>query len=201
MTCTRCLSLSSNRSQIVHPDILMDFGKPCLLLVVGEAPSAEEDRLGRGFVGRAGNTLHKLLDEFGLVRGRDYGCANLVRCRPPENRKPTMEEVQNCRPHLEDTIANAKPRVLLAVGDSAASVFYGGGSLTERLAWAENLLYRPHSVEVHPALLAVLRDHDTRVVPALHTSPLAWNRNAPDGRKWSEVGREQVGVTERLLAN
>lgn len=93
--CSRCDSLCASRKQIVAPD-LPDFGRACRLLVIGEAPGADEDAQGKGFVGRAGRVLHRLLESAGLSRGYDYGCANIVRCRPPDNRRPTADEVWNC---------------------------------------------------------------------------------------------------------
>ncbi|WP_206611773.1 uracil-DNA glycosylase [Acidithiobacillus sulfuriphilus] len=127
MICERCPSLWASRTRIVETD-LPDFGRPCRILAIGEAPGTDEDAQGRGFVGRAGRGLHNLLKQHGLRRGYDYGCANIVRCRPPDNRKPSAEERANCLPHLAETILMAKPDALLLVGNTAAQTFLGGGS-------------------------------------------------------------------------
>ncbi|MBU2724793.1 uracil-DNA glycosylase [Acidithiobacillus ferridurans] len=192
--CARCPSLCASRTQIVQPDT-PDFGRPCKLLVIGEAPGADEDREGKGFVGRSGRMLHHLLEEQGLRRGYDYGCANIVRCRPPENRKPTAEEIWNCLPRLADTILQAHPTALLLVGGTAVSVFLGGGTLAHQVAASRGFpavrfgRFSPS----HPILAKTLASlQEIVAIPMPHTSPLAWNRKSKDGTPWSAIGREQV---------
>ena len=190
--CRRCHGLCDSRTQIVPPD-LPEWGRPCRLLVIGEAPGADEDRQGKGFVGRSGRTLHGLLEEHGVFRGVHYGCANIVRCRPPGNRRPTAEEVSNCLPFLENILRKARPEVVLLVGASATTAFCGDGSLSDRMADLERSGYRADKGLCHAALSEVLEGQDApRVFAMPHTSPLAWNRNAPDGRKWSVWGQEVV---------
>ncbi|MBU2793100.1 uracil-DNA glycosylase [Acidithiobacillus thiooxidans] len=202
MTCQKCPSLCASRTQIVEPD-LPEFEcasgtsvadrRPCRVLVIGEAPGADEDAQGKGFVGRAGRTLHRLLEEHGLRRGFDYGCANIVRCRPPENRKPTKDEVGNCLSRLSETLVRAKPDALLLVGGTAVSVFCGPGALWGCIQEANREEYRTRNpLLAHQAVREYLSQYRPLLVPMPHTSPLAWNRNAPDGRKWAEVGAEQV---------
>ena len=203
MTCEKCEALCASRARIVEPD-LPEFGRPCRVLVVGEAPGADEDAQGKGFVGRAGRTLHALLEEHGLRRGYEYGCANIVRCRPPENRRPTKTEIGNCLPNLSEVISRTRPRVVLAVGDTAARVFMGKPGLMENIDRLHHADQRPGPF-LHGSLLHVTWPFETRLFIMPHTSPLAWNRNAPDGcrqhgRKWSEIGREQVRLmAERIL--
>lgn len=132
MECTRCPNLCVSRTKIVSPD-LPEFGRPCRLLVIGEAPGADEDREGKGFVGRAGRILHRLLEEQSLHRGYDYGCANVVRCRPPENRKPIEMEIDNCVPFLVETIIKARPQALLLVGATPTKMICGAGALLDRI--------------------------------------------------------------------
>lgn len=201
MTCQKCEALCASRTQIVEPD-LPEFGRPCRVLVIGEAPGADEDIQGRGFVGRAGRTLHRLLEEHGLHRGFDYGCANVVRCRPPENRKPTSNETANCLFLLKNTLEAAKPQALLLVGGSAVAAFCGAGSLWVRIQESrQENLYPCNAYLAHPTVQAYLNQNYPLLVPMPHTSPLAWNRNAPDGRKWSEVGKEQISLlSSRLLS-
>ncbi|MET0281812.1 MAG: uracil-DNA glycosylase [Steroidobacteraceae bacterium] len=88
-------------------------------LVVGEAPGAEEDRQGEPFVGRAGQLLNNMLLGIGLRREQVF-IANVLKCRPPNNRDPLPAEVAQCLPYLERQIALLKPRILLAVGRIAA---------------------------------------------------------------------------------
>lgn len=191
--CIRCPDLVRSRSQVVLPT---PAGR---LLAIGEAPGAEEDVRGEGFVGAAGRTLDQLLREHGLERGRDYGVANIVRCRPPGNRKPTAAEIEACLPYLAETLATHRPRVLLLVGASAAQTFLGRGALYEQiLASREDA--RPNPALAHPALAQVLQVIEgLRIIPMPHTSGLAWNRRAPDGRLWRELGGEQVSLAVRLL--
>ena len=88
-------------------------------LVVGEAPGADEDRQGEPFVGRAGKLLNPMLLAIGLRREQAY-IANILKCRPPENREPTPAEAAQCRPFLERQMALIRPRIILAVGRVAA---------------------------------------------------------------------------------
>ncbi len=88
-------------------------------LVVGEAPGAEEDRQGEPFVGRAGGLLNSMLRGIGLAREQVF-IANVLKCRPPNNRDPEPEEVAQCLPYLERQIALLRPRIMLAVGRIAA---------------------------------------------------------------------------------
>jgi DNA polymerase len=113
--CTSC-GLSTTRTQVVFGE-----GDPSArLLVVGEAPGAEEDRTGRPFVGRSGQLLERLLaEEAGLARS-DCFIANVVKCRPPDNRDPRRVEVETCRPYLAEQIRLIAPVVVLTVGNFAA---------------------------------------------------------------------------------
>jgi DNA polymerase len=112
--CTRC-GLCSTRTQTV-------FGvgnEQAEWLIVGEAPGAEEDRQGEPFVGRAGQLLNSMLRAIGLAREQVY-IANVLKCRPPGNRDPTVGEAAECLPFLEQQIALLKPKIMLAVGRIAA---------------------------------------------------------------------------------
>jgi DNA polymerase len=89
------------------------------LLVIGEAPGADEDRQGEPFVGRAGQLLDAMLAAIGLARKEVY-IANILKCRPPGNRDPQASEVERCTPYLERQIELIRPRAVLAVGRIAA---------------------------------------------------------------------------------
>lgn len=112
--CTAC-ALWASRTQTV-------FGvgdRQAGWLVVGEAPGADEDRVGEPFVGRAGKLLNPMLQAIGLKREQVY-IANILKCRPPENRDPAPQEAACCRPFLERQIALIRPRIILAVGRISA---------------------------------------------------------------------------------
>lgn len=198
MLCERCSSLCASRTQIVLPD-MPETGHFFRVLVVGEAPGADEDAQGRGFVGRAGRTLHTLMEDHGFVRGQDYGCANLVRCRPPDNRRPSRAERDNCFGYLLDTISAMKPKAILAVGDSAASAFTGHAGLMDNINRLTALDYSPFSLFERGSPLDMRWPYGTKLFAIPHTSPLAWNRNAPDGRKWAQIGRVQIGKLVKLM--
>src|SRR5512139_1278133 len=114
-TCTRCPDLVANRTQTV-------FGvgnHTADWLVIGEAPGAEEDIHGEPFVGRAGQLLNAMLLAIGLKREQVF-IANILKCRPPNNRDPKPEEAANCAPYLQRQIALIQPKIILAVGRIAA---------------------------------------------------------------------------------
>jgi len=109
--CTRCEELCASRSRIVNGVGATDAE----LLFVGEAPGAQEDAEGEPFVGRSGDVLTEALRDRGLAR-RDVRITNCVRCRPPENRDPTVEERENCREYLEAEIDAVDPAVVVTLG-------------------------------------------------------------------------------------
>jgi uracil-DNA glycosylase family 4 len=113
-SCTAC-SLHKSRKQTV-------FGTgnyKAELMFVGEAPGAEEDKQGKPFVGRAGQLLTEMIVAMGLHREEVF-IANILKCRPPNNRDPLLEEVEQCTPFLEKQIAFVKPKLLVALGRIAA---------------------------------------------------------------------------------
>jgi DNA polymerase len=113
--CTRCEQLCQTRTQTV-------FGvgsHSADWLVIGEAPGADEDRHGKPFVGRAGRLLNEMLLAIGQKREQVF-IANILKCRPPNNRDPRPEEVANCHDYLQRQIALVQPRIILAAGRIAA---------------------------------------------------------------------------------
>jgi DNA polymerase len=106
------------------------------VMIVGEAPGAEEDRTGKPFVGRAGQLLDRMLKSIGLDRGAVY-IANVVPWRPPGNRDPTPQEVAACKPFLERQIELADPDVVVCVGGASARALLGvkDGILRTRGRW------------------------------------------------------------------
>lgn len=118
-TCTRC-ELSQSRTQTVFGvgDQNADW------FIIGEAPGAEEDRRGEPFVGRAGQLLDQMLRAVGQQRESVF-IANILKCRPPNNRDPKPEEAAACRDHLERQIQFVRPKIILAVGKIAAQNLLG----------------------------------------------------------------------------
>ena len=181
--CVAC-RLHCGRTQVVLPD-----GPPGGLLAVGEAPGREEDARGVGFAGRAGRTLDQLLAGLGVER-QAYARTNVVRCRPPENRRPRADEIAACRHWLEATVRQWRPRVILAVGQSAAGQVMplpAGRYLDAVLATIEG-------DKPQPAFLGV------PVVPMPHTSPLAWHRSRPDGTPLREIGARAAASAVAMLS-
>jgi DNA polymerase len=148
--CTRC-ELHRGRTQTV-------FGvgrRDARLLVVGEAPGAEEDRQGEPFVGRAGILLNAMLRAIGLARADVY-IANILKCRPPANRDPKPEETAECTPYLERQIELIAPRAALAVGRIAAQHLLQSDEPIGRLRGKEfrfGARRIPLVVTYHPAYL------------------------------------------------
>ncbi|HVQ41690.1 MAG TPA: uracil-DNA glycosylase [Vicinamibacterales bacterium] len=113
--CTRCKLHKQGRKQIVF-----GVGNPNAdLMFVGEAPGADEDVQGEPFVGRAGQLLTKIIESIGLQRSDVY-IANVIKCRPPQNRNPEPDEVASCQPFLLQQIDTIQPRVIVALGTFAA---------------------------------------------------------------------------------
>jgi uracil-DNA glycosylase family 4 len=113
--CTRCKLHTLGRKQIVF-----GVGNPDAdLMFVGEAPGADEDVQGEPFVGRAGQLLTKIIEAIGMKR-EDVYIANLIKCRPPGNRNPEPDEVEQCEPFLLRQIDAIKPKVIVALGKFAA---------------------------------------------------------------------------------
>jgi uracil-DNA glycosylase family 4 len=112
--CTKC-PLAAGRTQVVF-----GVGDPDAQLVfVGEGPGREEDLAGEPFVGRSGQLLDRLmLEEIGITRDRCY-IANVVKCRPPQNRDPAPKEIEACHPYLEEQITLINPAVVITLGNFA----------------------------------------------------------------------------------
>jgi len=90
------------------------------ILIIGEAPGADEDEQGEPFVGRAGQLLNKMLEAIDIKRSDVY-IANIIKCRPPNNRRPTNEEINECEPYLHKQIELIKPKIILALGLTAVN--------------------------------------------------------------------------------
>jgi DNA polymerase len=154
--CRRC-EIGSTRRNSVYGE-----GDACAqLMVVGEGPGETEDKLGRPFVGRAGELLEKMLLAIDLPRADVFIC-NTVKCRPTfdtgtrlANRAPTPDEMKNCRPYLDEQIAIIRPRVILALGAPAAKSFLGErfSISKQRGQWFDGPLGIPILASFHPAYI------------------------------------------------
>ncbi len=156
----RACGLCGTRTQTV-------FGvgnRQASLLVIGEAPGADEDRAGEPFVGRAGQLLDRMLAALGLPRPQVY-IANILKCRPPGNRDPRPEETLRCQPFLARQIELIGPRVVLALGRISAQTLLGSDQPVGRLRgrWHElgsgSVALR---VTYHPAYLLRSPDQKAR---------------------------------------
>ncbi len=146
--CTRC-ELSTSRTNTVFGVGNADAD----WLIIGEAPGAEEDRRGEPFVGRAGQLLDQMLLAIGQSREQVF-IANILKCRPPNNRDPKPGEAAACREYLERQIELVRPKIILAVGRIAAQNLLGSDEPVGRMRG------RPHDlggiplvVTYHPAYL------------------------------------------------
>ncbi len=148
--CTLC-SLHRTRTQTV-------FGvgsEAADWMIIGEAPGAEEDRRGEPFVGRAGKLLDEMLRSVGMARESVF-IANLLKCRPPNNRDPAVDEAASCRAYLDRQIALIAPRLILAVGRIAAQHLLETDAPLGRLRGQKHYLNDgqvPVVVTYHPAYL------------------------------------------------
>lgn len=118
----------------------MGDGNPTApLMLIGEAPGKREDDLEKPFQGRAGQLLDEVLGELGVDRGQVF-IDNVVRCRPPENRRPETEEIDACRPYMKNVLSIIQPRVVVALGSTALYGMTGRTGITKlrgRKIWSK----------------------------------------------------------------
>lgn len=166
--CQRC-RLAKTRTNIV-------FGvgnSEADLMFVGEAPGFEEDKQGEPFVGRAGKLLDKIIVAMGLERADVY-IANVVKCRPPENRNPAVDEIQTCGPFLLQQVEKIQPKIIVALGTFAAQTLMQTeskiGALRGRFhAWPNAL--------AQATFETTLRLHSVQLMPTYHPAFLLRNPN------------------------
>lgn len=155
-TCSKC-RLAQGRHHAVYGEGVV---KP-LVMVIGEGPGADEDATGRPFVGRAGQYLDKWLASIGLFRDKNAYIANIVKCRPPENRTPEVDEIASCLPYVKRQIALVEPKLILLSGATAAHALLGRmegvGRLREQTFSYGSI---PMVVTYHPS--GVLRNPEFR---------------------------------------
>jgi len=154
--CQNC-SLGNSRSKFVF-----GVGDPdASLLLVGEAPGAEEDKRGEPFIGRAGKLLDKILSAINRSREKDVYICNVLKCRPPNNRDPIRSEVEKCEPYLLHQIRLINPRLIVALGRVAGQTLL---NVDKSLKTLRNTFHdyngTPLMVTYHPA--ALLRNQDLK---------------------------------------
>jgi uracil-DNA glycosylase family 4 len=125
--CTACTELAAARSHVV----IGDYPSGARVLLVGEAPGAQEDATGRPFVGRAGQALDAALEAAGLPRG-EVAVLNILKCRPPGNRRPLASEMANCRGWLDRQIALIDPAVIVGLGLTAVAGLWDGAATARK---------------------------------------------------------------------
>jgi DNA polymerase len=147
--CRRC-PLCEQRKQAVFG--VGNLSAPWLF--VGEGPGADEDEKGEPFVGQAGKLLDSMLAALRLARGREVYIANVVKCRPPGNRVPTPEEAAACAPYLDRQIGLIRPKIIVALGKTAAIRLTGNeSSLASLRGKVHDYRGIPLVISYHPAYL------------------------------------------------
>lgn len=151
LRCSKC-SLRSGCSQVVFGE-----GNPqARLMLVGEAPGSDEDRVGRPFVGRAGQLLDRILEAANIERKEIY-ITNVVKCRPPANRMPSQAEVESCRPYLTEQLELVKPKIVVCLGALATRNLIDRNTSITRVRGQWHQKGSHHLIATfHPA--ALLRD-------------------------------------------
>lgn len=156
--CTRC-DLAVSRTQVVP-----GAGPPdARVLLVGEAPGASEDRSGQPFVGSSGRLLGEVLTTAGLRR-EELFIANVVRCRPPENRSPRSSEIRACAGWLAEQLRLIRPAVVVTLGRFTLLHFVPGGKISQLQGEPLTVDYRSARITIYPLLhpAAILRARDRR---------------------------------------
>ena len=160
------------------------------LMFIGEAPGANEDRLGLPFVGQAGKLLEKLLGEIGLERG-DVFIANTLKCRPPDNRDPHPNEIETCQVYLSQQVELIEPSVICTLGNFATKLLRADTTGISRVHGQEEVrvigsravrlypLYHPAAALYTPSTLETLRSD-------FHRIPQLLTLGAPEQPAWVE---------------
>jgi len=154
--CNKCEKLCASRSQVVFGS-----GKPdAEVLFIGEAPGANEDKLGIPFCGMSGQVLNELLSSAGLSR-EDIFITNTILCRPENNRNPAKEEVANCKERLDRLIGIMDPKVIVTIGNFAT----------------ERILGKTGIKSLRGKLFSY---HDKKVVPVIHPASYLYSGRNPE---------------------
>ena len=156
------------------------------ILFVGEAPGRNEDEQGLPFVGRAGKNLDDLLFKVGLNSEEIY-IANILKCRPPENRDPSPEEIKSHTPWLIEQIKSIKPKVICSLGNYATKFFFSEGNV-------ELMGNQPGITQVHGKVKFVnLEGMRIKLIPLFHPAAIIYKRDIlPLWEKDMEIVKKEV---------
>ena len=189
--CDKC-ALHTGRTQIV-----VDRGNPgAAIMTIGEGPGRNEDETGLAFVGRAGQLFDKIMATVGIDTNRDMLIANVVKCRPPDNRNPKSEEAAECLPYLKRQIELVRPRVIVLLGATAlkhidksrtnfqmsdeAGKFF---TLNDYPGIRFMVLYHPAALLYNAKLKPAMWEHVKKLRRYLDEAGLSWKASATRGRK------------------
>ena len=174
-------------------------GQTGRILAIGEAPGAKEIAKGHGFAGIAGRNLTRAFEEQGILR-ESWARTNVVWCRPETdgtNRKPSKLEVESCRNNVEQSIQEFKPRVIVVVGETAATALGVYNKKTDG-GWLHYILKCQGDFETGG--IAALPWHYCPVMPLPHTSGLCWNRKHND-RPIKDIGKGSLRIAATIFLN
>jgi uracil-DNA glycosylase len=200
--CQRCPELAATRTQVVFGAGNADAD----LMFVGEAPGANEDRMGRPFVGQAGKLLSQLLVEVGLERA-DVFITNVLLCRPPGNRDPAPVEIQNCQDYLFRELELIQPKVVCTLGNFATKLLRGDNAGISRVHGQDEVrvlgpravrlypLFHPAAALYTPRMLEVLREDFARI-PELLGQPAPDQPSPPEPEPSPEPEPQPVAAIE-----
>uniref|UniRef100_A0A7C4H2I3 Type-4 uracil-DNA glycosylase n=1 Tax=Ignisphaera aggregans TaxID=334771 RepID=A0A7C4H2I3_9CREN len=158
-SCSRCI-LHRYRKNAVPGE----GSRNASVMLIGEAPGATEDELGRPFVGAAGRLLTMVLESLGIRREQTY-ITNVVKCRPPQNREPRDDEIENCSIYLESQIVMLKPKIVVTLGNIAGKKVFSMCSIE----WEGIMRMRGRVYSVN--LLGL----DVSVIPTIHPAAALYN--------------------------
>lgn len=143
--CKKCNLFKTRNKPVVG-----DGSLETKILFIGEAPGYNEDLQGKPFVGKAGKVLDKMLESIDLARGDVY-IANILKCRPPNNRNPLKSEIESCREYLDRQIDMIKPRVIVPLGNYAASfIFEKYGLEPEKISKIHGKVFEIDDISIMP---------------------------------------------------
>ena len=145
--CLKCI-LSKTRTNAVPGE----GPNSANLMFIGEAPGFHEDQEAKPFVGKAGQLLNKLLAEYGIQRSSVY-ITNIVKCRPPNNRNPDPEEINNCQPYLLKQINIINPEIIIPLGNFSLKYFFPDSSITKMRGQLLNKGGKQIFPMLHPAAI------------------------------------------------
>jgi DNA polymerase len=202
-SCERCPDLAASRRTVVFGAGNADAD----LMFVGEAPGATEDEQGLPFVGRAGKLLDQLLGEIGLERGEVF-VANTLKCRPPGNRDPLPQEIENCQDYLRRQVDLIAPTVICTLGNFSTKLLRGDPTGITRLHGRPEVItigsravrlypiYHPAAALYTPRMLETLREDFARVPELLALGPPEQPHQPADEIGQAELAelREQVAA-------